>query len=266
MLDMNVIKKLSTLPVLLVKKTTLLSALSCRLVKFTGKHPEPIHPKHLITLRSPWYLSYIKKTDIVLDIGCNNGQHTLRIAKNSAHVFGIDYDRRMLEIAAREIKRAGLKNVTVKEVNIENGLPFKSKKFDAVIFLDVLEHLNNREHIMFEVKRVLKSKGMLLLSVPNSDTAWKRIQKRCGLNYFSDPDHKVEYTKKEIVHYLKKAKFNIKNVFPVTFDTPWVGFIDVLGGISLTCYRQLSMWRRNKALVNPQESIGFEIISQKQSV
>ena len=263
---MNVTKKLYAFSVVLVKKTALLSALSCRLVKFTGKHLEPIHPKHLITVRSPWYLPYIKKTDTVLDIGCNNGQHTLKIAKNSAHVFGIDYDRRMLEIAAREIKRAGLKNVTLREVNIENGLPFKSKKFDAVIFLDVLEHLNNREHIMSQVKRVLKPKGILLLSVPNSDTTWKRLQKKYGINYFSDPDHKVEYTQKEIIEILKKTKFIVKKVFPVTFDTPWVGFIDVVGGISLTWYRQLSMWRRNKALLNPQESIGFEIISQKQSV
>ncbi len=264
MKNISIIKATVLRPIIiLLQKTALLSALSCRLVKWTGKHPDPIHPKHLIQIRKPWYLSYIRKTDNVLDIGCNNGQHTLKIAPHCHKIYGFDYDPVVIELAKREAIRKKITNISLAFGNAQEKYPFKNATFNTVIFLDVFEHLPRRKQTLSEIKRVLKKKGLLLISIPNSDTSWKKLQKSLSLPYYSDPDHKIEFSKNSITKVLVSAGFVVRELFPVTLDTPWVGFIDVLGGLSLRLYTYAAVWRRRMALVNPQESIGFEIVAQK---
>ena len=41
------------------------------------------------------------------------------------------------------------------------------EKYDYVISLDVLEHLENPEHVLQNLKKLLKESGKILLSVPN---------------------------------------------------------------------------------------------------
>lgn len=256
-------KKILKFVVIILQKSNILSAASCRLVKFTGKHQDRIHPKHLIQIRPPWFLKYLRKDYKVLDIGCNNGQRTLKAAKRCRIIYGIDYDKHMLNLAKKEAKRSKISNAYFYFGDAEKKLTYSDNEFDLILFLDVLEHLNKRKFILNEIYRVLKPKGLLLLSVPKVDTNWKKFQKSLGLFYFSDPDHKIEFTKVEIKNVLIKAGFITHKILPVTLDTPLVGFIDIIGGISLRAYTQLSVWRRNMALKYNEESIGFEIVSQK---
>lgn len=260
---MELMYRMKKILVLIIQKTALFSAIACRLVKWTGKHPDSIHPKHLVTIRKPWYLEYLNRKDRSLDIGCNNGQHTLRLARICRAVNGVDYDERMLALAKNEAKRRKIKNIIWQNLNIETGFPYKKEYFDFILFLDVFEHLNQRSKVLRDIHRILKKKGRLLISVPNRNTSWKKLQKSLGLFYYSDPDHKIEFTQSEIKQILVKNGFVIEKVTPVTLDTPWVGFIDLIGGLSLTAYRLLSQWRRNMGLKYPQESIGFEIVCHK---
>lgn len=256
-------QKITKLGVFAVKKTEALSALSCRLVQITGKHENPIHPKHLVKIRPPWYLSKLKKSDIVLDIGCNNGQHTTRAAQVVKHVYGFDKDPQMLQFALQEITRLGMSNITLRQGDAQKKFPYQNSYFDVIIFLDVFEHLPERTKVLKEIRRVLKPKGILLLSIPNCETSWKKLQRKLGMFYYSDPDHKIEFSKAQIKLLLNRSDFIVKTIEPVTFDTPWVGIIDLIGGISLNFYKTLSKWRRVQALRFPQESIGFEIVCQK---
>ncbi|HCM37612.1 MAG: Methyltransferase type 11 [Candidatus Gottesmanbacteria bacterium GW2011_GWB1_43_11] len=264
MLSSSQIKnKLLTPIVVFLQKTAVLSAVACRLVKWTGKHKDPIHPKHLVKIRDPWYLEYLHAQDIVLDVGCNNGQHTLKAAKKCKFIYGFDYDRGLLQLAQKEASRLSLKNVEFQIGNAEKAYPYKKQTFNIILFFDVLEHLYEREQALKEIHRVLKPKGKLLLSVPNKDTSWKRLQERLGLPYYSDPDHKVEFTQKTIEQLLNNTGYKATKILPVTLDTPWVGVIDVVGGLSLSAYAAISRWRRQQALFNPKESIGWEIVCIK---
>ena len=44
---------------------------------------------------------------------------------------------------------------------------------------------------------------------------------------------------------------------PSVYDTPWIGVIDVIGGLSLSAYRRLSALRRRLAEARPEENAGF---------
>lgn len=243
----------------LLKKSKNLSATSCRLVQLTGKSKYSIHPKHLVKIEEPWYLREIKEDDVVLDLGCGNGQHSLKTASKAKKVIGVDYNSLQLEIAKKQAKDKKIKNASFLKYNLEKKLPFDNYSFDKILCLDVLEHLNKRKQFLLEIKRVLKSKGIAFIAVPNKNTSWKKLQKKVGLNFYSDPDHKIEYSLSEIKKLLALSGFEMLSIQPIVYDTCWAGFIDLIGGFSLGLYKRLSLWKKNKLKNNPYQSIGFRI-------
>jgi len=246
-----------------LKESKKLSALSCRFVQLTGKSKYLIHPKHLVKDKQQWYLKEINHNDFVLDLGCGNGQQTIKVAKKCKKVIGLDYNYQQLHIARKIAEDQDVKNVEFRQSNLEAKLKFKSNFFDKIFCLDVLEHIYNRKLLLNEIKRLLKKNGILFISVPNKNTSWKKIQKKAGLNYYADPDHKIEYSLKQIKLILIKAGFLILSIEPIVYDTPWVGFIDLIGGFSLPSYKKLMIWKKTKLAKSLKESTGFRIKAKK---
>ena len=240
--------------------------LSIRLVKWSRKSSEYIHPKHLLEENTEhhWYLKYIGSNDTVLDVGCGNGVHTMKAAQVCKKAVGFDFDKWQLRIAEKLAAEKSINNIEFYHASAEAKFPFEDRQFDNVLFLDCLEHLNKRDIALQEIRRVLKDKGLLLLSAPNRDTSWKRRLKKVGLPYYSDPDHKIEYTERELKEELMKNGFEIEGeMMPVVHDTPFAGLIDLVGGISLTAYKYLNLWKRNFVKRFPEESIGFRAVFRK---
>ena len=80
---------------------------------------------------------------------------------------------------------------------------------------------------------------------------------------FSDPDHRIEYVKGELLTELAAAGFfSVYPVRPIVYDTPFGGLIDLIGGFSLPMYRMLSRWRHQAAHRNPHESNGFLVVAR----
>ncbi len=241
------------------------SALSMRLTKLTGKSPYNTHPKHLIgqSENKQWILDQIKTTDTVLDIGCNDGSISLLVAKKCKKLVGVDVDSQILGIAEKRFKKAKLKNFELKIVDAEKALPFKAGQFDVVIAIDVIEHISNYQKAVEDVFRILKPKGKFLMAVPNVETSWKRLQKKYGFFYYSDPDHKIEFTKEQLKKLLTSCNFMIENMQTTVFDTPLAPLIDILGGFSLPLYQKLSIWKQNYAKSHPKETSGWKVVCSK---
>ena len=105
--------------------------------------------------------------------------------------------------------------------------------------------------------------GRLIVSAPNRDTSWRRRLRAAGLFSYSDPDHKIEYARGELLTELAAAGFApVEPVRPIVYDTPWAGLIDLIGGVSLQLYRRLSRWRHQAAQRYPNESIGFIVVAR----
>ncbi len=248
--------------IMVIKYTDLLSALAVRMTKFTGKSKTPIHPKHFLDER-PWFTSNLKKSDTVLDLGAGNAQSALKAANYVKKIIAVDYDNALLKLGKKSATEKNVKNIFFKKANLEKKLTFKSSSFDKIIFLDVLEHLNHRNQILNEIGRVLKKNGLVYLGVPNSETYWKRLQENTGVCSFSDPDHKKEFTKEEIVELLEKNKFIIVEFGYSSFDIPFRGFIDIIGPVSLIIYKSISNLRKKAAVKFPKQASGFQIILKK---
>ncbi len=235
-----------------VKKLRFLSAVSMHLVKLTGKSPYVVHPKHLVNT-PPWFLKYLKKKDTVLDLGSGNGENSFLAASKVKNLVGLD----------KILPERKIKNATFLVADLEERLAFSDQSFSVVLCLDVLEHLYKRDQLLSEVKRILKPKGLLLLSLPNSQTSWKKLQRKYKINSFTDPDHKVEYSLKQIRALCLKAGWRIASVEVVTLDTPLASLIDLVGGLSLPLYAWLSKRKRERVMINPKETSGYRILCQK---
>lgn len=247
----------------IIKKTELGSALALRLTKLTGKSKEPLHPKHFLN-ESPWFIKYLQKTNTVLDLGSGNGLYSIKSAPFVKSITGIEFDPKNLKISKNLVQQKKIKNINFIFGDLEKPLDFSSNSFDCIIFLDVLEHLTDRDQILKEVKRVMKKNGLLFLLVPNSQTSWKKKLRKAGLNSFSDPDHKVEFSEDEIRGLLKKHGFKILNLEYDTYDIAFRGLLDILGALSLNLYKKIHKWRLNLSQKNPQEAGGFKIVAKLQ--
>ena len=75
----------------------LASLTSSRLVRWTGKSAQVIHPKHLLPdLSPPWYVSLVRPGDHVLDLGAGVGVHAMRCARAGANVIAADWSEKNL--------------------------------------------------------------------------------------------------------------------------------------------------------------------------
>lgn len=100
----------------------------------------------------------IKISGLVLDAGCGNGILTSNI-KNVIvkNVIGVDSSIKLLE-QCREL------SVILADIT---NLPFKDKCFDTIVSFTVLQDIPDTSKAVFELKRVLKPGGRILITVLN---------------------------------------------------------------------------------------------------
>lgn len=153
--------------------------------KHTSKNPLKIvfsanFKRDLISLIAPL------NPQKILDAGCGEGftlqsLYELKIGKT---LEGIDFSKEAIEIGKKQYP-----HLNIKTGDIYN-LPYKDNSFDLVICTEVLEHLENPQNAINELKRV--SSKYILFTVPNEPwwmlfnfTKWGRQKEIGHINHWS---------------------------------------------------------------------------------
>lgn len=108
----------------------------------------------------------------ILDIGSADGTFTEVIANQSGakKVIGIDILKNSVKYANQRFKKDKRLEFLVADAH---KLPFKSNRFEAVFCLEALEHIFDPQKVLFEIKRVLKPGGYVIILVPTDSLLFK---------------------------------------------------------------------------------------------
>jgi len=122
--------------------------------------------KNLVPGRLKWFDRHIDwQGRQVLDLGCAGGFMAEAMAVRGARVTGIDPAAAAIDAARHHARGAGLR--IGYDVGVGEALPYDDADFDAVVCVDVLEHVTDLHKVLSEVARVLRPGGMFLFDTIN---------------------------------------------------------------------------------------------------
>jgi ubiquinone/menaquinone biosynthesis C-methylase UbiE len=135
------------------------------------------------------------KNKIVLDIASGEGYGTFILSNNASQVIGVDIDKVTVFDAQKKYINNNLNFI----VGSADSIPVDSNSIDVVVSFETIEHHDKHEEMFIEIKRVLKSDGILIMSSPDK-------------KYYSDiPGYQNKFHIKEL--YFEEFKNLVNNNF-----------------------------------------------------
>ena len=116
----------------------------------------------------------------ILDLGCGNGSIALQFLNELNHLTLVDVSQNMLEVARAETPPGLRRNVEY--VNEDLALRVVSGKYDLVICLGVLAHVDAVEATITKIADMLKADGRCILQITDADQILGKLTGLyCGL-------------------------------------------------------------------------------------
>lgn len=171
----------------------------------------------------------------LLNVGCGTGG-TLPTLEKFGKVTNVDVS----DDAIKFMKREGHKVIKVEGID----LPFKDNTFSLVGAFDVLEHIDQDVDALREWRRVLKSGGRVVLTVPAYQWLWSEHD--VSLHHFRRHT-KAGVAKKAKDAGLKPVKISYGIVFSLPLIVGFRGLKKITGGKadSETSYVNVPDWVNN---------------------
>ena len=157
--------------------------------------------------------SFNSEEKIILDIGAGTGDF-LSVCKNDNwNVLGIEPNEKARKIAES------------KKINLQENLSeVKNKKFDVITMWHVLEHVENLQEYIQQLKELLKENGTLLIAVPN--------YKSYDANYYKEfwaaydvPRHLWHFSQASISKLFAVENISVVKTLPMKFDSYYVSLL-----------------------------------------
>ena len=119
---------------------------------------------------------YFQPSMEVLEFGCGTGSTAIAHAPYVQHIQAIDFSSNMIEIAQGKADAQNIQNVTFEQASIDE-LSVPDRTYDAVLGLNVLHLLENKEEVIAKVYKMLQPGGLFITStVCLGDTmAWFKL-------------------------------------------------------------------------------------------
>jgi len=156
---------------------------------------------------------------LCLDLGCAKGTISYLLRQMGGKWVSADLDSANL-LATKELVRENV-------VQIEpQRFPFRNGSFDVVVALDILEHVEDDETCLQEIKRTLKQKGEFYLSTPSLGRLHivNLLKRKSGLTLEEYGHVREGYQLEALIKRLEKEGFQVR--FFTTYSRFFTEFIE----------------------------------------
>ena len=191
----------------------------------------------------------LRNEGILLDIGCNDCAITNFLGNVNARYVGFD-------ISKKALKRGEKKQRVLCDAC---HLPVKDNTADVVICTEVIEHINDPKRLISEIARISKVSSKLLISTPNGESLFSKIQKLLPIKRFHDwryiKSHFQVYDPTKLSNLLKcygfKINRKIKSIalppFKITKNKMAFRIFAIFSRLIPTDLQELLIWVATKA-------------------
>lgn len=188
----------------------------------------------ILPLRMEYILKNIDKDNIsnlnILDLGCGGGLTCEPLARLGANVTGIDFIKKNIEVAK---KHSFSSNLNIKYINKDLEKIEFQNKYDVVLLLEVIEHLNDWQSLIKKIKKILNPKGKLIISTINKTLLSKIFAIKIAENL-------LKWVPKNTHNYNKLIKPKVLKKTLVKND---LVFLNIMG---MNYHPILREWKLNK--------------------
>lgn len=161
--------------------------------------------------------NFIKDNSICLDVGPGDGKlGEALLQKKKCFMDCVEQN----ENNNKELSKKGFRNIFNLDLNfLSKNIEIEKKKYDYIIFADVLEHTVDPKTVLILFKDFLKDNGKIIISVPNVAFIQIRINLLFGKwNYtkfgIMDETHLKFFTIKTIKELVSSAELKCDKVIP----------------------------------------------------
>jgi ubiquinone/menaquinone biosynthesis C-methylase UbiE len=160
----------------------------------------------------------------VLDWGCGFGQVTALLRKRGIDVVAYDY-RPDIE-APTTVRLERFPDIEAHVSPDPVRLPFEDGSFDTVLSCGVLEHVEDPDGSLDEIRRVLRSAGTFYVTnLPNRYSYTERVARLLGLYYHGQLPNDRVYTRRTARELVERHGFRIEelrlvHMLPLTLGGP----------------------------------------------
>ena len=171
---------------------------------------------------------YIPINKTVLDVGGGFGALGEEFEKKNNKVCNIDSSEYAIKESKRRVSESYLGDITESKKLPEE---ITGRKFDVIVFADILEHVYDPFSVLKIYRKFLKEKGTIIVSVPNIATWLMRLKLLFGsFNYMDtgtlDRTHIRFFTKKSITKLVERAGYKVELVdITLNFVRPLVPLV-----------------------------------------
>lgn len=157
-----------------------------------------------------------------MDAGCGEGQYSFYLARLNPSSMITAYELNEQQVEKNKIKANKLKIKNVKFIQKDLTKLNDIEKFDLIVSIDVLEHIQEDKKVIEYFYKALKDNGYIYIHVPGSNKIryFKKIK-----NMSKQEDHvRNGYMVDELKQLLMDAGFNITKIgrtFGIWGDLAW---------------------------------------------
>ena len=105
-------------------------------------------------------LNYIHPNAMIIEIGCGTGRISERLISLSRNLTVNDISKKLTRNVANKLKCNELPGDCI-------CLPVGAEKFDILVSSECIEHCSEPYKALYEMKRILKKGGRLIITTPN---------------------------------------------------------------------------------------------------